>query len=163
MRITHPLILLLSFRKSIITSAQLVERQPQGVWPDLNWGNLFWDGVTVFRGIENLFQDPPGSDSKTKPPPDTDAQPDGKPSPDSPEVAPAEPPSSATSSPAEPVYKLKINNDPSPPPDLGTDLPLVQPSVNEGCDFINVSLRSIMLHFQCMTLAVTQANMVTDR
>lgn len=130
MRITHLLILLLSFRKPIITPAQLVERQPQGTWPDWNLGDLFWDGVSVFRGIGDLFQDPSGSDSsKTKPPPDTD----------SPEAAPTSPPS-ATLSPDEPVYKIKTNNDPSSPPELGADLPLVQPSVNEECDFINVSL-----------------------
>lgn len=139
MRITRLFILLLSFKRPIQSSAQLVERQPQGVWPDWNLGDLLWDSVTGFRGIGGLFQDPQNSDSsKTKPSPDADTESDGQSPPDSPNVEPASPPPSTTPSPAEPVYKLGINNDPSPIPDLVPNLPAGLPS-NEGCDLLNVS------------------------
>lgn len=164
MRINRLLILLLSFEKAIIASALLIERQEQGAWPDWDFGDLFEDGVTLFRGLGGLFQDPQDSDSsKTKPSPDTDTPSDGKtspdspqatpaspPSPDTPQVAPAPPPSldipqvvpasppSSDTPPAE-QYKIEIHNNPSPLPGLGLDGPAAPPSVNEECDPMNIN------------------------
>lgn len=133
MRFARLLILLLSFKRPIIASAQLVPRQEQGFWPDFN----FWDGAAFLRGVGDLFSNPQDSDtSNTKPPPDTDTT---STSPDTPEVSPASPPSSDTSSPAEPVYQLNINNDLAPLPDLGPDIPAVLPSLNDQCDSSDVS------------------------
>lgn len=136
MRFARLLILLVSFKKPIVASAQLIPRQEQGFWPDFG----FWDGAAFLRGVGNLFVNPQDTDtSTTKPPPDTDTTSDRQTSPDSPEVSPASPPSSDTSSPAEPVYQLNINNDPSPLPDHTPDIPAVLPSLNEECDPIDVS------------------------
>ena len=135
MGIIQLLILLLSFKKPSIASAQLVERQEQGFWPDFDAGDLIWGGLEFLRGAGDLFQNPQDSDfSKTSPPQPTDQT-----SPDSLEVAPASQPSSDTLSPAEPVYTIEINNDPSPLPAPGLDPPALQPSVNEECDPTNVS------------------------
>lgn len=162
MGIIRLLILLLSFKKPSIASAQLLERQEQGFWPDFDAGDLFWGGIELLRGTGQLFQNPQDSDfSKTNPPQPTDQT-----SPNSLEVAPASQPSSDTLSPAEPVYKIEINNDPSPLPALGPDLPAVQPSVNEECDPMNVSPQICnfsKLPFRHMTLALTQANMGAHR
>lgn len=173
MRIHRLLILLLSFKTPIIASAQLVERQPQGVWPDWNPGQAFWNSLTVLggigTGIGNFFLNPQDSDSsKTTPSPGTDTKSDRQASPDFPKVAPASPPSSATSSSAEPAYKIGINNDLSPLPGLGSDLPAVLPSANEECDLnlINVSLQVcsfFKLPYQRMTLALTPTDMSTRR
>lgn len=149
------LILLLSFKKPSIASAQLVERQERGFWPDFNGGDLIWDGMTFLRGVGDALQNPQYSDYwQTSPPQPTDQN-----SPNSLEVAPASQPSSDTLSPAEPVYKIEVNNDPSPLPDLGLDLPAVQPSVTDECDPMNVSLQICnfsKLPFGRMTLALTQ-------
>ena len=138
MRTAELLVLLFSFKTPMLASAQLVERQEQGgYWPDVGVGELFWDGVNFLHGVGNFFQDPQDSDSsKTNPPPATDTPSDKK---TSPEVGPASLPSADTS-PAERVYKLKIDNDasPSPPSDPGPN-PVVLPSVNEECDPTNVS------------------------
>lgn len=178
MRINRLLILLLSFEKAIIASASLIERQEQGAWPDWDFGDLFEDGVTLFRGLGSLFLDPQNSDSsKTKPSPGTDTPSDGKTSPDAPQAAPASPPSSDTpqvapapppssdTSPAEP-YKIETDTNPSPLPDPGLDNPVAPPSVNEECDPMNVSPQNcnfFELPFHCMTLALTQANMSPHR
>lgn len=136
MRITRLPILLLSLNEPIIASAQLVERQPQEVWPDP--GAVFWSGVTFLGGvgaaIGNLFLDSQDADSsKTIPPPDTVTEPAEQTPPASPNAAPISQPSSATSSPAEPVYKININND---QPDTVPSLPGVLPPVNQDCDVI---------------------------
>ncbi|MCJ1423009.1 hypothetical protein MMC29_000890 [Sticta canariensis] len=139
MRTISLLVLLLLSKKPSITSAQLVERQERGFWPDI--GDLFWDGLSIFRGVGDLFQDPQDSGSSEPAPPpatDTDTTSDRQISPDSPVVSPVSPPSSDTSSPVEPVYKININNDPSPLPDLGSNLPAGTPSLNEECDLTNI-------------------------
>lgn len=140
MRIVRLLLLLVLHKIPSIASAQLVERQERGFWPDI--GDLFWNGLTLFRGAGPLFQDPQNLDSsETEPPPATETPSDRQTSPESPVVSPASPPSSDTLSPVEPVYKIKINNDPSPLPGLGPSLPAVIPSVDEECDPTNVSLQ----------------------
>lgn len=167
MKITQLLVLLLSFGRPIIAYVQLVERQPQGVWPDWNLGEAFWKSLTILggagAGIVNLFQDPQDSDSaKTIPPPDTGTESDRQTVPDTPTAAP----SSATSSPSEPVYKININNDQSTTPDPDTKLPAVLPSLDEKCGLLDVSLqiyKFFELSFQWMTLTITQTNMGTLR
>ena len=124
MGIIRLLIFLLSFKKPSTASAQLFERQEQGFWPDFDAGDLIWGGIELLRGAGDFFQNP---------------QPTDQTSPNFLEVPPASQPSSDTWSPAEPVYTIEINNDPSPLPALGVDLPAVQPSVNEECDPMNVS------------------------
>lgn len=164
MRIIPLLVLLLSSKKPSIVSAQLVERQE--LWPDIG-GDLFWDGLSIFRGLGDLFQNPQDSDSsEIAPPQTTDTTSDRQTSPDSPVVSPASPASSDTLSPVEPVYKININNNPSPLPDFGSNLPAVIPSVNEECDPTNVSPQICSfskLHFRCMILAFTQTNLGAHR
>lgn len=160
MRSTRLLILLLLFKHPVITSAQLVERQEQGFWPD--FGDL--DGLSFLRGDGDLFQTPQGSDSwNTEPPPTTDTTSDKQKPPDSPEAVPAAPPAPDTSSPTEPVYKIEIHNNPSPVPlpGLEPNPPAAPPSVNEDCDPTNVSPQIYNLSklpFQCRALALIQTN-----
>lgn len=137
MRFARLLVLLLSFRRPAIASAQLVPRG-DSLWPDFDFG----DGATFFRGIGNLFSDPQDSDtSNTIPPPDTTS--DKQAPPDSREASPASPPSSDASSAAEPVYHLEINNDPTPIPDHTLDTPAFLPSLNEECDPTDVSSQAV--------------------
>lgn len=137
MRVTRLPILLLSLKEPIITSAHLAERQPQELWdPGKAIGATFTflggAAIGIGNAIGNLFQDPQDSDaSKTIPPPDTVTEPDEQTPPGSPNAAPTSPPSSATSSPAEPVYKINLNDD---QPDTVPNLPGVLPSVNQECD-----------------------------
>lgn len=140
MRITRLFILVLSFIKPLAASAQLAERQEQGFWPD--FGDI-GDGLTYLRGLGDLFQEPQSPDSwTTKPPPTTDTTSDKKASPESPELVPDSPPSSDTSSPAGPLYKIKINDNQSPVPlqELEPNPPTAPLSINEECDPLNVSL-----------------------
>ena len=130
MGIIRLLILLLSLKKPTIASAQLVERQE--IWPDFNAGDLLDGGIGILRGFGELFQNPQDSGFSNPSP----SQPTDHTSPDSLEFAPASQPSLDTLSPAEPVYKIEIHNDPSPLPAPGVDLP------NEECDPTNdVSLQ----------------------
>lgn len=92
----------------------------------------------MFRGIGGMFQDPDSGSPKTNPLPDTDTKSDGQASPDSPQAAPASPSDSAISPSTEPVYRININNDPSPIPGLDS-LPDILPSVSGECDLTNVS------------------------
>lgn len=156
MKITRLLLLLLSVSRPIITSAQLVQRQEQGVWPDFG----LFDGLAILRGIGNFFQSPQDSDSsRIQPQPTTDTTSDRQASPDSQEVAPASPSSLDAPSPAEPVYKLKIDNDPAIIPEQ--ILPAALPSVNEKCDSTNASPQicdCFNLLFQRITFALIQTN-----
>ncbi|MCJ1466267.1 hypothetical protein MMC07_004886 [Pseudocyphellaria aurata] len=143
MRIDYVLFLLLSFKKPIIASAHLVERQPQNLWPDWSLWDLgtgvvegVTDTLTYLRGILGPSQgqqqlEPP----KTTPSPDADHNSDRQ-APPAPNVVPASPLSPDTSELPDPVYKIEINNNPSPLPDPGPNriLPAVVPSVNEECD-----------------------------
>ncbi|MCJ1462530.1 hypothetical protein MMC07_001132 [Pseudocyphellaria aurata] len=154
MRNFHLLIVLLSFENPIIASARVVKRQPQGggFWPDWNLWDLgegvingIEDGVTTLRGFINPSPNQQGSESdssKTNPPPnpDADTQPEKKASPDdSPVVTPASPPSPAIPAPAEPVYKIEINNNPSPLASPVMNPPAILPSVDQECDLININ------------------------
>ena len=157
MRIILLLVLLLSFKETIVASVQLVQRQEQGYWPDLNLGDLFLNGINLFRGVGDLLPSPQDSgSSKTNPAPGPDTPQEEKSSPDSPEFAPATgtpsnekdspeaapvSPHSPDTSPAGQVYKININNDPSSPPnlDLGPNPAPALPAVSENCDPVNVS------------------------
>lgn len=167
MRTTRLFILLLLFKKPIIASAQLVARQERGVWPD--WGELFGDGLKLFRGANDMFQNAQDFDTwNTEPQPDTDTTQNRQNPLDSPGVVPASPPSPDASSPTEGAYKIEINNDPSPVPLPGLEPspPAILPSASEECDTKNVSLQIrhfSKLLFQCMTLALTEANTDTHR
>ncbi|MCJ1470236.1 hypothetical protein MMC07_008881 [Pseudocyphellaria aurata] len=133
MRTTQLLILLLSLKERISASARLVERQPQGVWPDWNPAGLLWDTLTGLDGLGKLFSDPDNwGSSETDPPPNTDTHSGRQSQPATPDVAPAPPPSVSP----EPVHKIKINNNPSPLSDHGPSYipPAVLPPVHEGCD-----------------------------
>lgn len=154
MRIALLLLLLLLLKARVITSAHLVERQPQELW---NPVNTFGATLTVLGGvgtylgnaIGNLFQNPQDSDtSKTIPPPDSLRAP------------PASPLSLATSSPAEPLYKININNDQSP--DIVPPLQGIQPLVNKECD-VSLHICFRKLAFQVMTLTLNQTNMGIHR
>lgn len=155
MRNTILFVLLLSFKKPIVASARLVERQEQqGVWPDL--GDLVWP---LLRGLGDMFQ---GSDDwNAEPPPNTDPTQDKTSPPVSPGVVPAEQPSPDTSSPTEPVYKIKINNMPSPVPlpSLEPNPPALLPPVSEECNPMNVSLQirnffklPLSMHDHCVNM-----------
>lgn len=143
MRTALLLTLLLPFKKPVIASAQLVERQTQELWnPAETIGATFTflGGVGAYVGnaIGNLFQDPKESDtSKTIPPPtpNTDTESDGQSSSDSLKASPPSPPAPAAL-PDEPVYKINIQNDQSKAPDTDTvpNLSGAPPSVNEECD-----------------------------
>ena len=162
MKIIRLLILLLSVNRPIITSAQLVQRQEQGVWPDFG----LFDGLAILRGIGNFFQSPQDSDSsRMQPRPTTDTTSDRQTSPDSQEVAPASPSSLDAPSPTEPVYKLKIDNDPAIIPEVEQILPAALPSVNEKCDSTNASSQicdCFNLLFQRITFALIRTNKVID-
>lgn len=156
MRTARLFILLLSVNRPITTFAHLVKRQEQGFWPDFG----FLDGLAVFRGAGDLFENPQDSDTATtQPPPTTDTTSDRQTLPDSPKAAPASPPASDTPSPTEQVYKLKINNNPSPIPEAEPILPAALPLVNEKCDPMNASPQLFnisKLLFQCMTFALVR-------
>lgn len=126
MRITLLPLLLLFLKVPVIAFVHLVERQPQELWdPVTTFGAtltlLGGVGTYLVNGVGNLFQNPQESDtSKTIPPPDSLT------------VSPA--PASATSSSAEPVYKINIQNDQSKAPNTDTVPNLSVDSPNEECD-----------------------------
>lgn len=105
-----------------------------------NWdlGDLFWDGFTFLDGVGKSWQDSQDSGSS-----DTNPRPDNRqPSTDSPEAAPASPPSSNTFSPAGPVYKLDAKHDQSSSQDDGANSVVLPSVINEECDLMNVSFQS---------------------
>ena len=113
--------------------------------------NLFSGSGDAIKPAQNLFLNPLDSDSlKTEPHPAADTTSDGKTAPISPLLAP--------NPPAEPVYKIKIDNSggpgSSPVPETKPNRPAILPAVNEECDASPPDLSFLQPLSQRMTLAL---------
>ena len=137
------LLLLLSFERLIIASAQLAE--PQDIWPAVGaaGGGIVWGATKLLQDTVNTFQDSKPDSSQPDPPPNTQPNADNTPSNQqppagSPVVAPALDSSVAVPVlPPDPVYKLKVetgqDNNPIQLPGLAPPPPAVAP-LGDECD-----------------------------